>query len=260
MRSAMKSAVMMILLALSTISLGGSRIARASSRPRAEAVDLAALQPGLTDRALFAGMTESGKTTLAQYLLIRRPYVVALDTKGALDWGSRWHLHTRFSALQDDKHSHLIYRPPYREVLDHDAMDRFFAWIWLRKNTTAYVDELLEITDRQEAPFHLRQNYQRGRSPRKIAMWAGVQRPSLIPTYCMSEAQAWFVFYLGNADDRDRVEDYAPALDADDIGALRKHEFLVYHAWDRQAAGPYRLNIPRPATAAAGSTRQLRIV
>src|SRR6266576_348530 len=103
-----------------------------------------ALMPGVTDRAAFVGQTGSGKTTLAEHICRLRPYVVVLDSKGTVDW-SGYQLHRTLGTLVQSTAPKLIYRPIYDELTNDETIDLFFNWVYQRKNTTLYVDEIYSV-------------------------------------------------------------------------------------------------------------------
>lgn len=217
-------------------------------------MEFRALLPGATDRAAFYGQTGSGKTTLAHHLLEHRPYAVAFDTKGRLDWGSKWHLHTQFTDLKRDPHTHLIYRPDYAEVRDDAAVEQFWAWVYLRGNTTAYADEVTDFCHGSQVyPFHFGRAITRGREL-GISVWSGSQRPAGIPRICLTESETIFAFFLKSEVDRDRVGAEA-GIDEDRLFQLPKHFFFVAHQSERVAQGPFTLGLPRRSSVPSSRLR-----
>lgn len=208
-------------------------------------MDLRGLQPGIAQHASAYGQTGSGKSVLMQHLLLARPYVVSLDTKGMLKWGAPFRVCRTFDELRTAKDTHLIYRPPYRVIRDPEAMERYYGFVYARGHTTEYTDELSEVTNGQIAPFHMRQNYQRGREF-EIASWGSSQRPSMIPSWILSESSTMYVFYLKKPEDRERIEEYT-GIDRDAIAALEPYEFFVAHQSTKVAQGPYRLGLSSPS-------------
>jgi hypothetical protein len=221
-------------------------------------VDFASLLPGATDRAAFYGQTGSGKTTLAHHLLEHRPWAVAFDTKGRLDWGARWKLHTRFETLVRDRSTHLIYRPDYGVIRDGDAVEKFWAWVYLRGNTTVYADEVTDFCHGPQVfPFHFGRCITRGREL-GIATWSGSQRPAGIPKICLTESETIFAFFLKSEVDRDRVA-AETGIDSDAMFGLPKHYFFVAHQSEKGAAGPFTLRLPGTTTGSTARDRARRL-
>lgn len=201
------------------------------------------LLPGRTDRVALIGTTGSGKTTIAEQLLPKLPYVVVFDTKGRINWGRGWQLHRSFDTLRKSKHSHLVYRPAYATVRNMEQVERFWAWVFERGNTTAYADEVTDFCNGPMVyPFHFGRCITRGREL-NVTVWSGSQRPTGIPKICLTESETTFVFFLKSADDRKRVAEDT-GIDPDAIFELSKHYFYVVHQSEKFPHGPHRLALP----------------
>jgi hypothetical protein len=197
----------------------------------------AALVPARGDRVMFAGQTGSGKTTLARVLLSTRRYVVALDTKGMLRW-PEYRVYTSLDKLRKATEERLIYRPPFHVAEDDAEREDFFRWIYLRRNCTCYVDELMQATRGEVYPRHFGAGFTRGREL-GVEMWTSTQRPVSVPQVSLSESEHVYAFRLRLPQDRDRVEALA-GIDAERIARLPKHHFL-YSRQDADVIGPLRL-------------------
>jgi hypothetical protein len=166
------------------------------------------LRPKPGERATFLGMTGCGKTTLAVRLLKPHPYVVAIDPKGDLgadENTGRTHL-PGYKLIVDPndlpgtEHSHIQWRPgPH--FLTPEYIDRVFWWIYERKRTTAYVDDLNLILQGSQAPDGYRACVTCGRS-RKVGIWSSIQRPAGVPQIALTESENLFAFILMNDNDR----------------------------------------------------------
>lgn len=206
------------------------------------ASSLQALAPRRTDRALFVGQTGSGKTTLARYLLAQRRFVVLVDMKGMLKW-SEYQVATTLRELQrlaDSGTEKLCYRPDYGESQNATLQNRFWHWIYQRRHTTVYVDETAAVTNGDQFPYYYGACFMRGREL-GIEVWSATQRPMRIPQVVLSESEHVYAFRLRLPQDRQRVEQLT-GIDADQIAALRKHEFL-YAPQDGEVFGPLKLGL-----------------
>lgn len=207
---------------------------------------LSAYVPAPSDRVFIAGQTGSGKTVLARYLCSYRETVVILDPKRRIDW-TGYKLVTSLKAatkLDPRKERRIIYRPDFTAVKDWDNGDdeiqRFFEWIYLRGNTTLYVDEAYLITKGEELPQFYHACLTQGREL-GIETWTATQRPMHIPQALMSEAEHDYIFRLKLPQDRKKVEAICGVMDQD-IARLQKMQFL-YSSQSGDTVGPFKLDL-----------------
>lgn len=194
------------------------------------------IAPGITDRAAFVGQTGSGKTTLAQEVCRLRPWVVALDPKGMLEWNG-YEVHERLSALTKAKRPRLIYRPVYEELVDEETLDAFFEWIYERCNCVLYVDEVYAVAQGDSYPWFFGACLTRGRE-RGIATYVATQRPSRVPQVMLSESEHAYIFNLKLPQDRERIADITGL--EDELFKLPEHEFF-YAPQVGEPRGPLKL-------------------
>lgn len=198
-------------------------------------MDLRTPIPEKCSRTAFIGMTGCGKTTLARSVLQLYPFVVVYDIKGqmkAADWPG-FAFVKEFEKLIKAGVPKIIYQPNIHEIPDEknwDFAERFFKWIYLRKNTCVYIDEVYGCTSGDWLPFYFKAILTRGRE-RGITCMAATQRPSKIPQFILSESENYFVFRLQMPQDKKKIEE----IKGFSIGAqngLQKHEFLVANESD----------------------------
>lgn len=215
----------------------------------AASVDISASrQPGINirreDRVFIVGTTGSGKTHLCTILLARLPWVVVLDPKhqfhlprgrnrrngepnalvtSNLTVASKW-----------DDPLPIIYRPSVAEC--KQGCDEFWDWIWYRKQTIVYVDEVMAVSPSVNMPYGYMRCVQMGRSA-GIGVWSATQRPARIPQNLISESEHYIAFELRNPRDLRRVADFTdPIIEAD---RARDHDFWYYDVRKRK---PMKLN------------------
>lgn len=176
-----------------------------------------AVRIGAADRVFVVGSTGSGKTTLAKALLWKRPGVVILDPKHTFTLPPEWESRTyddigELSQHDDWREEHgrrvpvaAIYRPTLAEM---DALcDPFFEWVFERRNTVVYVDEVMRVTNGPRIGKGYAAVLQLGRE-RGIGCWSATQRPANIPRPVMTESEHLFAFRLRAKEDRDRLYEF----------------------------------------------------
>ena len=197
--------------------------------------------PGRTDRALFVGMTGSGKTTLARALLAGRKFVIVYDGKGTVNWPGH-KLVTELDRLFDldpVKYPRLTYRPNVADAQDDARKEAFFAWVYARRNCTLYIDEVYSVVSGNQLPFSFRAILTRGRE-HNLESWNATQRPMMIPQEIISEAEHAYVFKLRMEQDRDKLARVA-GFNPDALRVQHKRDFLYFRDDSVQPFGPFRL-------------------
>lgn len=193
------------------------------------------------EHGAIAGQTGSGKTFLARQLLEQRPdvYCVVLDPKGLITWPG-WLRFTSLKKLTESESPRLVYQPAYGELRNAEIIDHFFGWIYERRHTTVYVDEIYAIARGDVYPWNYGACLTRGRE-RGISVLTATQRPAYVPGIMFSESSKVFTFYLKLEQDRKRVG-FITGVDPDAIQSLRKHQFY-FAPQDDVVSGPYMLRM-----------------
>lgn len=208
-------------------------------------LSLSTLAPGPTDRALFVGMTGSGKTTLARRLLAPWQYVVAIDGKSTLHWPG-WSRQTsieRAVKLNPATNPRIIVAPSHAELQDGPSLSLLFTWLYERRNTLVYIDEIYSIASGSSAdsiPDSLLAILTRGRE-RRTPLWGATQRPMFIPTVFLSEAEHAYLFRLQAPQDRKKVGDFY-GIEPELLNGLAKRRFY-YKSEKEYAVGPLELKL-----------------
>lgn len=211
-------------------------------------VELKEIVPRRNDRVALFGQTGSGKTTLARAFLQERQHVVVLDTKRRIAWPG-YAIFTDFRKLSDidpEKIERVIFKPSYNDTVANGGaiMNAFFRWVFERKRCTLYVDELADVANGDNFPFHYGACLREGREL-GIEVISGTQRPTNIPQIAMSEAEHVYCFKLRMFADRQRVERLT-GIPSDQIAALFKRQFL-YAPQDGEIVGPLSLDLHQRA-------------
>jgi hypothetical protein len=198
------------------------------------------ITPGPTDRAVLMGRTGSGKTVLAMHLLASRRFVVVHDSKDKLFWPG-YARYTELSALMQAPEPKLIYAPNHWEIDDLEKQELFFRWIYERKNTTLYVDEVYAVANANNIPHYYRACLTRGRQL-GISTFSATQRPKRIPLEILSESEHYYVFSLLLPEDRDKVKNILP-FDPNKLRELQAHQFFYGNANGEIIERPMKLRL-----------------
>lgn len=165
----------------------------------------------------IAGATGSGKSFLAEEYLRGYDYVIKLDTKleveerreaGLSPWrgleeGKDFEVCYTLQDCQQSELPKIIYAVPYDEQ-NEDTYNAFFKWVFERKNTIIWIDELMSFTSSFKWPYELGRVMIMGRS-KGVGVWACTQRPQGIPSIVMANCKYFFIFRLNRYEDRKTV-------------------------------------------------------
>lgn len=185
--------------------------------------------PAHNQRAVFVGKTGCGKTTLAEKICANHNFVCVLDSKAELNW-SGYEICVNLDQVKSAKNSHIIWQPSIHEQ-NEDSYDSYFKWIYDRRNTVCYIDEVLAICkNSQNMPFWYRAILTRGRS-RNIGCYNSTQAPVFVPHWILSQSEHYFVFQMRLETDREKVEKIT-GIPRGDLNSLQNHQF--YYADDKQ--------------------------
>jgi len=193
--------------------------------------------PRIDERMMIIGMTGSGKTYFAEKILRWRKYVVVYDLKGELNWEG-YRIITDFNELKQAEEPKLIFKPPLSFINDPDEVNSFFHWVYERRNTTLYVDEVMTCCFKGQICFWLLAIVTRGREL-GISFIGATQRPKQIPLSLLSEAERWATFRLNIRGDAERIE-HTFGIEAESIQALPKRYFY-YGSIDHTYSQPFTL-------------------
>lgn len=190
-----------------------------------------------TNQHVFiAGRTGTGKSFLAKKYLSGYKNVVALDTKGFLpqDWTEPGPedltVITKLGDIDKVKTSKIIYQPDLGEM-NEDYYNAFFQWIYLRKNTIVWIDEVMSICPTPyKIPFYYQGILTRGRQ-RNVAAWSLTQRPSGIPQIIMSESSHFFIFDLNLPQDREKIVKVTGIEDFWEVPSKAGPAYNAYNFW-----------------------------
>lgn len=177
--------------------------------------------PEKGERAISIGQTGSGKTTFNRWLLDRLPDspTVVYDTKHDPKFNELKNnrvVHTMSQAqeaIDDLSVDYIIIRPPPRMIASPQSLDLMLEYHeanW--HGIDAYIDELIHFHSGGRAFAGMTGLFTRGRS-RGITTIGSTQRPAWVSGFIFSEAQLFYLFYLGRKSDKKRVDDFIDGYD-----------------------------------------------
>jgi hypothetical protein len=179
---------------------------------------------------------------LAEYLLRYRQNVVVFDPKRRIKWKGYTVVNSLKAATRTK--GRIVYRPNHHAIKYWNTLDeeikRAFEWIYLRGDTTLYVDEAYLLTDGEQMPDFYHACLTQGREL-GIETWTATQRPMHIPQVVMSEAEHLYAFRMRMAQDRRKVEAMC-GLESRYMEGLPKYYFY-YASQDDEPVGPLTLDL-----------------
>ena len=174
------------------------------------------IQP--SEHVIICGQTGTGKSVVAEVYLAGMDRVIKLDTKGEyyerqkkglVQWrglreGVDYEVIFTLADLDKVTLPKCIYVPPYEE-LEESYYNAVMKYVYERENTILWIDELMEVAPSPHRyPPYLKALYTRGRS-KEAAVWACTQRPTDIPTICISQSTHYFIFAMQLHTDREKI-------------------------------------------------------
>lgn len=187
------------------------------------------------------GQTGSGKSTLAAPLIADKPHLLIIDPKRQFEPAQEEYstIH-RPEDLPGARESVILYRPtPDDDELE--SYDRVLRWVYNRKNTFLYIDELLSLVGGPHTyPRYLKILYSQGRAL-NIGILGATQRPSGVPLFCISESQYFYMFHLSLKRDRQRMAEFMGERVEGDL--QDRYSFWYYNQYARSPARELKLRI-----------------
>lgn len=167
----------------------------------------------LNESSVFIGKKGSGKSHLAELICRCYPHIVVLDTKGDVNFKG----FEKFQSLQkliekgianarNGQVFQAIYRPErgFERDTNYVLQTQLFEWIWHRRNTAVYIDEITQICTSTQICPSLFDLITRGRAL-GIPVLGGTQRPSGCKQEFLSEADHTYCFAVRLPADREKV-------------------------------------------------------
>ena len=178
---------------------------------------MADIIPDKGERAAIFGMTGSGKTGFACWLLKRLSDVcvpvIIYDTKIEPKFEALPNstvvedINAAYDAVQGGEFDYIIVRPNIHVMNDPVTLDKWLLFHYSHmQGTTAYIDEAYTFHRNSQAGPGLTALMTRGRS-KGITTILSAQRPARISRFLITECNSHYIFRLRDKQDRQRIDD-----------------------------------------------------
>lgn len=183
------------------------------------------------EHVAIIGETGSGKTFLETRLVALREYVVVLKTKADdTKFGPEFVTRSKASAMENPRYPKIVLKPDYYAQAREGWLMLENAWKhdggW-----TVVIDELVRA-ERLGLTDQIERGLTQGRSL-ALTMMTGMQRPSRVTRYALSEAKHVFSFQLEGRDAKILSEATNDAMEQA-VLTLAKYDFAYYNRATRQ--------------------------
>ena len=132
----------------------------------------------------------------------------------------------------------VVYQPYNRDVEDFNKLAEF---IFYRGNCVLWVDELKSIATPLTCPYYLEENIRLGQI-RGIGVVLVSQRPSMIPSLAISEADIIVSFRLQLIHDAERIAAVMGEVYINELVHIPDYYFLVYDFKTIQRCAPLQIS------------------
>ena len=197
-----------------------------------------------SEHVLICGSTGSGKSVLADvYTAGAEETVIKIDIKddtyarrrdGDPVWrglveNEDFEVVTSLSEVKNSEFKKIIYVPPFEEQTE-EVYNELAKYVYTEGDMRLWIDELMLFApSSQRYPPFLKAILVSGRS-RRATVTMCTQRPMGIPAICTGNAQHYFIFRLGNDQDRKKVAEATGCKKF--LQNPKKYAFWYYHDGD----------------------------
>lgn len=161
------------------------------------------ITPG--EHCMFAGMTGSGKTVLARWLLRGVNRLIVVDPKheyvaeGTPEYKYAFKLRPWWSEYR------LVWRP---NRTDDEKLSDLLRKAYKQGGVYIYADELTSLAEFYPTSTTTLKDFIRTGREREVSVLSSFQRPRFVPRYFISESRHRFVFTLEDLPDRKRAAEF----------------------------------------------------
>lgn len=182
------------------------------------------------EHVAIIGQTGSGKTTLEEKLLLLRDHVIVARTKSDSVKFDGYEKIKRASGMDRLDIRRLVLQPER----GHQAVEiwEMIEKAWRQGGWTVAIDELFYVHTKLRLGDDVDMLLTQGRG-KKLTTVVGMQRPSRVSRFALSEVTHAFVFTIEGRDAKQIIgQALSPRL-SDVALQLRKYEFAYYYRPDR---------------------------
>ena len=192
------------------------------------------------EHVAIVGDTGSGKTTLEAKLLLLRDWTVVLKTKADRTPIPKHRRIRRAAQLHGSDHRYVLDPPHERQAWE---IWQALQTIWREGGWTLGFDELYYLEHRLKLTGLLDLFWTQGRSM-DISVVAGMQRPSWVSRFALSQCTHLFVFASEGRDIMTIKDAFGPRVAAV-IPELRRYEFAYYNRVTKRVSRGYAQTLDR---------------
>lgn len=185
------------------------------------------------EHVAIIGDTGTGKTYLMAQLARQRDFVIVfrtkLDTRREPAFEGFRHVKTARD-MDDNSSTRLVITPEYYKqyAIGYDMLER----VWKHGAWTVFIDELFYVEQQLRLTKMLNRLWTQGRSA-GITVVAGMQRPSWVSRFALSQCTHVFSFRVENRDARVLSDAFTsrivPLVHDDSPRAITGHDFAYYN-------------------------------
>lgn len=197
--------------------------------------------PGEEDRVYVTGMSEGGKSYLIRAMLAKIRKMKPDERVFIFDSKGKWPCKPFLSRKKEPTARLLkkgiplrllppgeyVYRSQYPDNKD-PYVNKLFTEIFKLENCTVVIDEVNDFQESNGKAMRLLAKLVRQGRELKIRMIIGSQSPMETPLVILRQARKYYVFYLREKRDRDRIQQMIGKVDFDGLDENR-HDFFFFN-------------------------------
>lgn len=186
------------------------------------------------ERTFITGITQTGKTTLAEAIIKNLNSFVLIDPKCKRykGIGAVCSSYDQAKALHRNKIRKIIIYP---NNLTEEAFNNFCQWVYLNiRNSTLIIDELPLFCSANKIPYWLKMIIAQGTEKNNLGCIFIFQTPYMVHNIVLSQAELKISFRQERQEDIDRLANFGGELFAK-VKELPKYWFIARSIYEQEA-------------------------